>query len=189
MRSSRRESMRVRAVWYSARSSFRRGLARSESEPSGSNDCASSSASVSSVGSVVHASKSDGRRRAADGEEPAQHARGAERLADLADLLRCEHAGGAHAADRRRDVGELDHGKRLTRREELGRLARLVEQAARLGRRRRERQIDARACAPCARRNATPSAASRRFHSRSLLVLSGQGSRSCADTGEAERSG
>ena len=84
------------------------------------------------------------RRRlgAARRQEPAQHARGAERLADLPNFLGREHTRRAHAADRRRHVGELDHGKGLTRDEELRRLARLSEQAASLGRRRREGQIE-----------------------------------------------
>jgi hypothetical protein len=80
------------------------------------------------------------RARASDREEPAEEPRGAQRLADLADLDGREHARRSHATQRVRDVRELHHGKRLGSLEELRGLTSLVEQSPRSGARRREGQ-------------------------------------------------
>jgi len=80
--------------------------------------------------------------RAAHREEAPEDARRRERLADLADLRGAEHAGRAHAPQRRRHIAELGHGQRLAGVEQILGLARLVQDATRFAAGRRERQLD-----------------------------------------------
>ncbi len=181
MRSSRRESMRVRAAWYSERSSFRRGLARSDSEPSGSNACASSSARASSVGSVVHASKSEGAllRRTERNRRSTRAAPSALPISRISWGASTPEAPTRPIADDTSESSTTGRGSPAARSS--------VASRASASRRRVSASVDANGKSSASRRpmcetQRDPSATSRRFHSRSLLVLSGQGSRSWADT-------
>jgi hypothetical protein len=177
MRSSSRESMRVRAVWYSLRSSFRRGLARSESRPSGSNARPSSSARSSSVGSVAHASKS-----AAERVRRTERNRRRSRAAPSAlPISRISTGESTPDAPTRPSASETSESSTTGSGSAASRSS-AASRASSSSRRVAER-VDAKgsrsaSVRPMCETQRDASAASRRSHSRSFLVLSGQGSRS-----------